>query len=374
MKQSIKLLTIFDIPIEINYTWFIIFGLVIFTLASGYFPAATPELPAPLHWLMALIASLLLFASLLAHELSHSVVAIRNNLPIHGITLFIFGGVAQLGEEPETPAVELKMAAAGPLLSLALAASFFLLTEIGRACQFPFYLLAITNYLFIINLVVAVFNLLPGFPLDGGRILRAAVWRLTGDIRRATAVASRLGKAFAFLLMGAGLLYLFSGLIISGVWFIFVGFFLLEAADNSYRQVALKKLLSGVQVSQIMSQNVITVPADMPLNLLVEEYFFRFRFASFPVIKDDRLVGLLTFHAIKEIEREQWPQVTAGDAMLPVTPGLTIDPNTELTEALARLAAGGLGRLLVMDGDRLIGILSQRDIMKLFEYKTEVEK
>jgi CBS domain-containing protein len=174
--------------------------------------------------------------------------------------------------------------------------------------------------------------------------------------------------------MGAGLLYLFSGLIISGVWFIFVGFFLLEAADNSYRQVALKKLLSGVQVSQIMSQNVITVPADMPLNLLVEEFFFRFRFASFPVIKDDRLVGLLTFHAIKEIEREQWPQVTAGDAMLPVTPGLTIDPNTELTEALARLAAGGLGRLLVMDGDRLIGILSQRDIMKLFEYKTEVEK
>jgi Zn-dependent protease/predicted transcriptional regulator len=374
MKQSVKLLTVFNIPIEVNYTWFIIFGLILYTLATGYFPARTPELYAPTHWLMALIAALLLFACLLAHEIAHSVVAMRSGLPIHGITLFIFGGVAQLGEEPATPAVEFKMAAAGPLLSIVLASVFFILTKFGYMFGLPLYLLEIMNYLILINLVVAVFNLIPGFPLDGGRLMRAAVWHLTGDLRRATRVASNLGKGFAFLLMGAGLLYLFTGLIVSGVWFIFVGFFLLEAADSSYRQVALKKLLSGVRVGQIMTQNVISVPAELPLGRLVEEYFFRFRYASFPVVKDDRLVGLLTFHAVKEIERSKWPQVTAQEAMLPITPRLTIDQNTELTEALTRLAASGSGRLLVMAGDKLIGILSQRDIMQLFELKTAVEK
>lgn len=373
MKRSIKLLTLFDIPIEINYTWFIILGLVVFTLASGYFPATNPELGPPAHWLMALIAALLLFASLLAHELAHSLVAMHNDLPIHGITLFVFGGVAQLGEEPATPAVELKMAAAGPALSLALSLLCFSLTQIFFQLRYPTPLLSITNYLFIINLAVALFNLIPGFPLDGGRLLRAAIWHWTGDLRRATRVASYLGKVFAFLFMGAGILYLFTGLAVSGIWFIFIGFFLMEAADSSYRQVAMKKLLSGLRVGGIMSQNVVAVPADITLARLVEEYFFRFRFASFPVTDDDRLVGLLTFHAVKEIEREQWPLITAREAMLPVTPRMTIDPHAELTEALGRLGASGIGRLLVMENGKLVGILSQRDIMSLFEYKTEVE-
>ncbi|HVN67883.1 MAG TPA: site-2 protease family protein, partial [Candidatus Sulfotelmatobacter sp.] len=176
MRPSFKLVTVFNIPIEVNYTWFIIFGLVIFTLARGYFPATNPELPGNVHWFMAVIAALFLFASLLAHELSHSLVAIRNGLAINGITLFVFGGVAHLEEEPASPGVELKMAVAGPAMSFFLALVFFALTQTFYLLRVPGAVLAITNYLFIINFVVGLFNLIPGFPLDGGRVLRAALW------------------------------------------------------------------------------------------------------------------------------------------------------------------------------------------------------
>lgn len=367
MKPTFKLATIFNLPIEINYSWFLVALLIIFTLASGYFPATNPELTTPTHWLIALISTLLLFASLLAHELAHSLVAIRNNLVIHGITLFIFGGVAHLESEPESPIVELKMAAAGPAMSLLLGMSFFGLTQILYGFHLPGYLLAITNYLFLINLGVAFFNLIPGFPLDGGRILRALLWQMTRDIRRATKVAATCGKILAMLMMGTGFLYFFSGLYLSGLWFIFVGLFVLEAAETSYRQVVLRKLLAGVRVESLMTREVITVPADLTLNRLLEDYFFRFRFTAFPVLEGDVLLGLITFHSIKEIERAKWSRLTVRDALLPINSQLVISPNTELTSALPRLASG---RLLVVEANRLVGILTQRDVIKLFELKS----
>jgi len=326
------------------------------------------------HWLMAAAAALLLFASLLAHELSHSLVAIRNKLPIHGITLFVFGGVAHLGEEPATPAVELKMAAAGPAMSFFLSIFFFSLTQILLSLRFPGYLLSITNYLFIINLAVGIFNLVPGFPLDGGRILRALIWQFSGNLRRATRIASAFGKGFAFFLMALGLMYFFSGSFVSGVWFIFIGLFLLEAAETSYRQVMMKKVLSGVRVEDIMTANVVTVPPDLTLDRLLEDYFFRFRYASFPVIEDDTLLGLITFHAIKEIEREKWPVITVREAMIPIRREMTIQKTAEVQHAMAKISGAGLGRLLVISDHKLIGILSQSDIMRLFEFKTEIEK
>jgi len=371
MKPAFKLATVFNIPIEINYSWFLVVLLVIATLASGYFPETNPELTAPAYWLMAIIATLLLFASLLAHELSHSLVAIRNNLPIHGITLFIFGGVAQLEGEPESPAVELKMAAAGPAMSLFLGLFFFALTQVLYGFRLPSYLLAITNYLFLINLGVAFFNLLPGFPLDGGRILRALLWQLTKDLRRATAVAATCGKILALVMTGAGFLYFFSGLYLSGLWFIFIGLFVLEAAETSYRQVVMKKLLSGVRVKSLMTRDVITVPPGLTLDRLLDDYFFRFRFAAFPVVEDDVLLGLITFHAIKEIERAKWPQLTVRDALQPINSQLVISPEADLTSTLPRMTSG---RLLVVEAGRLVGILTRRDVMKLFELKSQVNK
>lgn len=369
-RNSFKLGTVFNIPIEVNYSWFIILGLIVYTLALGYFPLNNPGLPAAAHWLMALIAALLLFLSLVAHELAHSLVAKSHNLPISGITLFIFGGVAHMEQEPDDPQVELKMALAGPAMSFVLALSFYFLTRL----PLPGPLLAIAGYLFIVNFFIGLFNLIPGFPLDGGRVLRAILWRSFNDIKRATAIASAGGKAFAISLIIFGFYNLLGGSIISGIWFIFIGLFLLEAADLSYRQVAMKNVLHGVRVEQLMTSAVVSVPGNIPLDRLVDDFFFHYRFTAFPVIEDDLILGLVTVHDIKEIPKELWPAKNAKEAMIPVSSGLVVDPRTEVLSALAKMAANGFGRLLVIENNKLIGLLSQRDIMRLFEIKSEVSK
>ena len=373
MRKSFKLMTIFNIPVEINFTWFIILGLVVFTLARGYFPLTNPELSAGAHWLMAAIAALLLFASLLAHELSHSIVARRDRLPIRGITLFVFGGVAHMEKEPASPGVEFRMAIAGPLMSFFLAGLFFILTRLFYSLRLPTPVLSITNYLFILNLIVGIFNLIPGFPLDGGRILRATLWSYYKDLKKATAIASGFGKGFAFFLIAIGFLNLFTGSIISGIWLIFIGLFLQEAAEMSYRQVVMKKILGGVKVKDLMTRSVITVPADITLDRLVDDYFFRTRHATFPVLEDDNILGLVILHDIKEVPREKWPQRTAKDIALPLSHQLVIDQNADVMTALGRMANNGLGRLLVIENSKLLGILSQRDVMRLFEFKSEIE-
>lgn len=373
-NKSFKLATFFNIPVEINFSWFIVLGLVIYTLAQGYFPFTNPEQGALVHWLMAIIAAILLFASLLAHELSHSLVAKNNRLNIRGITLFIFGGVAHMEEEPPTPGVEFKMAAAGPLMSFFLSLFFFGFTQACYNLGFPKTVVSITNYLFILNLFVGIFNLIPGFPLDGGRILRAALWQYYKNLRKATAIASGFGKAFAFFLMALGFISLFSGSIISGIWFIFIGLFLQEAADMSYRQVVMKKILSGIKVENIMTKNLVTVPADISLHHLVDEYFFKHRYTSFPVIEDDTLLGLITLHDVKEVPRDQWEKTKAKEAMLPLDNELIIDRKADIMDALAKMAATGFGRLLVIEDSKLIGIVSQRDITRLFEFKQQIEE
>jgi Zn-dependent protease len=374
MARSFKLTTIANIPVEINYSWFIILCLVIFTLARGYFPYTDPELGQITHWFMAVISAVLLFASLLAHELSHSIVAKKNSLPISGITLFIFGGVAHMEKEPSSPEVEFKMAIAGPAMSFFLALLFFALTQVLYNLGIPRPVLSITNYIFIVNMVVGVFNLIPGFPLDGGRILRAALWKFYDDIKRATAIASGFGRGFAFFLMAVGLLNLFVGSIISGIWFIFIGFFLQEAADVSYRQVVMNKLLSGIKVENFMTNKIVTVPANLSLDKLFDKYFLKFRHAAFPIVEDDTVLGLVTFHDLKEIPREKWHAATAREIMLPLGKDLTISRKNDALDALAKMAKTGLGRLLVIENSKLIGIISQRDITRLFEFKSEIEE
>jgi len=373
MKKSFHLGTLFKIPIEINYTWFIILGLIVFSLARGYFPMTNPDLDPGAHWLMAFIAALLLFASLLAHEFSHSLVAMKNNLPISGITLFVFGGIAHMEKEPQSPAVEFKMAIAGPIMSFFLALVFFSLTtalyNLGVSRAF----LTITNYLFIINLAVGIFNLIPGFPLDGGRVLRAVLWHYYKDIRKATAIAAGFGKTFAYFLIGIGLLNLFTGGLLAGVWFIFIGLFLQEAAETSYRQVVLKKLLGHSTIEKFITSDVITVPANTYLEKLVDHYFFKYRHHSFPVVEDDEILGILTLHDIKHIQRSKWQETTAKQVLIPLNPDLVIHPSTQTMDALAQLARNGIGRALVIDRDKLIGIISQKDIMRLFEFKSEIE-
>ncbi|MFH1542758.1 MAG: site-2 protease family protein [bacterium] len=373
MRKSIKLVTLFDIPVEINISWFILLGLIVFTLAKSYFPLTNPMLTTTTHWAMAVLAAFLLFASLLAHELSHSLVAKRNALPIHGITLFIFGGVAHMEKEPQSPGIEFRMAIAGPLMSFAIALLFLVISRLAIRLALPIAFISIANYVFIINIVVGIFNLIPGFPLDGGRVLRATLWAIFKDLKKATAIATGLGKLFAFTLMGFGFINLFSGSFISGIWLIFIGLFLQESAEVSYRQVLMKKMLSGVKVEKLMSKEVITIPANITLDKLVDNYFFKYRHSCFPVMEDDTILGIVTLHDVKEVARDKWDITPAKDIMEPLDSHIMISKHFDAMEALPKIANNGIGRLLVIDHTKLIGILSQRDIMRLFEFKSEIE-
>ena len=375
MKTAVRIFTVFDIPIEINYSWFIVFSLVLISLSKGYFPSSLPESSTFIHWVSGAIATILLFTCLLIHELAHSYVAIKKGLPIHGITLFIFGGVAHMEKEPATPKVEFEMAIAGPVASLILAFFFsslaylFYITNISPA----FFYIAV--YLGAINLIIAIFNMIPGFPLDGGRVLRATIWHYTHDFKQATHVASNIGKGFAFFLMAFGLFSLIKGSFISGLWLIFIGLFVQEAADISYKQVLMKKALEGIRIIDIMTKNVITVSADLPLDKLVDDYFFRFRFSSFPVISsNDQLVGIITLHDVKESPREKWPISKTSDHMTFISEKIIAHQNTNVMAVLPKMAKNDLGRLLIIENNKLIGILSHRDINRLYEFKNDLGK
>lgn len=373
-RRSFHLLTILGIPVEINYTWFIVFGLVIWTLARGYFPMVTPGLTAVHYWTMGFIAALLLFISLLLHELSHSYVAKLNNLPIKGISLFIFGGVAHMEKEPADPGVEFKMAVAGPALSFFLALLFLLITNLLKNIGSSPEIVAVTNYLFIVNLVIGIFNLIPGFPLDGGRVFRAGLWTITNDLKRATLIASTFGKGFAYILMALGFVYLFMGYILNGVWFIFIGLFLQDAAEMSYQQLVMRKALTGVKIRSIMARSVITVPSSTTVSEVVDNYFFKYRHTGFPVISEENLLGVITLDNVKELPKEKWPMTLITQVMTPIREDMIIHPEADVFEALTQMARSGSGRLLIVEGGELIGIVAQRDIIRLFELRADLGK
>ncbi|MEA3493178.1 MAG: CBS domain-containing protein, partial [Candidatus Margulisiibacteriota bacterium] len=209
-------------------------------------------------------------------------------------------------------------------------------------------------------------------PPSRGRIFRSILWNYYKDIKKATAIASAFGKGFAFFLMGIGFLNLFTGLVIPGIWFIFIGFFLYEAASVSYRQIIIKKMLGGVKVDHLMTKGIISVEANIKLDKLIDDYFFRYRHAAFPVVEDDVLLGLATLHNVKDVKREEWPKTTAKDIMVPLGNELIISKNAHATEAMGKMANNGVGRLLVIENSKMIGIISQKDIMRLFKFKTEI--
>ncbi|MBU1867806.1 MAG: CBS domain-containing protein, partial [Candidatus Margulisbacteria bacterium] len=273
-----------------------------------------------------------------------------------------------------TPWVEFKMAIAGPIMSFALGLSFFFVTQALLSFRSPAYVISMTNYLFIVNLMVGIFNLVPGFPLDGGRVMRSILWQILGNIRKATMIASGFGRAIAFFLMSYGLFLLFSGLFINGIWFVFIGYFLQESAEASYRQVLMRRFLTGVKAKNLMSRDLITVPPTLPVDRLVNEYFLKQRYISFPVIEDDNLLGIATVHLIKEINQDDWAKHTVREVMIPISDALVIDEEAEITECLNKMANNEFGRLLVIEKGKLVGILSQRDIMRLLDFRSKIEK
>ena len=370
MTRPLRLGRIFGFAIEVDYTWFLVFALVAVSLASGYLPSKLPRIPAATRALAGGVATLLFFASVLAHEISHSLVARWQGLKISGITLFIFGGVAKLSEEPRSPRAEFLISAAGPLTSLLLAAVFLALHFFLQ----PFHELAgiVFRWLGLANGMLAIFNLAPGFPLDGGRLLRALLWRATGSLSRATRIASLAGQGLGIALIAFALLAFVGGDHVGGLWLAFIGWFLMQAAQGGYRQLLLRQALSNIKVSQIMTPQVAWLPAGITLEQLFSDYFLVLNFAAFPVLDRERVVGLLHLAHARAVPRERWPTATVGEIVPPLQPEQTISPWQDAWEALVRMMGGNQGRLLVMEEGRLQGILSRSDIMRVLRARLDL--
>ncbi len=358
--DHLQIARVIGIPIYLHFSWLIIFGLIVWTLSTGYFPAQSPDLPASSYWAKGLVASLLFFVSILIHELGHAVVALHYGVRTRSITLFIFGGVAQLEEDPRDGRAEFWMAAAGPLVSLTLAGLFYTcatLPFVGPSGA------AVAKYLGLINLILALFNLVPAFPMDGGRLLRGALWESMGKAR-ATRIASGAGTVFAFLLIFAGVFSLLRGDGLGGVWYILIGWFIKDASAASYQQVRLDEALRGVTVRDAMVQAVETVPGSGSVAEAAREQFMRTGYGSFPVTRGDTVVGLLCLKDVLRLSAEERDATSVQGAMRPLTDAIVTEPDAPLPVAIARMARAATPRLLVMHGDRLVGLLTTGGVIR----------
>ena len=371
--KSITIFKLFGFSVRIDLSWIIIAMLVTWSLATGLFPQHYENLPSSTYWLMGAAGAIGLFASIIFHEMCHSLVARRFGLHMKGITLFIFGGVAEMDDEPESAKVEFLMAAAGPLSSIFLAIGFIFVYSVGIAAKWPAPVAGVIGYLGLINGILAAFNLVPAFPLDGGRILRAALWSWKGNIRWATRVASRVGSGFGLVLIMMGVLSVMKGEIIGGIWSFLIGMFLRGAAGMSYQQLITRQALHGEPVSRFMETDPMTVSPGISIEDFIESHVYKYHFKMFPVVENDRLVGCVSTKQVKEIPRSEWPQRTVGEVSTQCSPENTVSPSTDSLEALSAMNRTGASRLMVLDGDRLVGIISLKDMLKFLSLKIELE-
>lgn len=363
---SIKLGRFFGIPIELNPTWFIIFVLVAASLAFSTYPN-DPQLQG---WgnagylLAGVISALLFFASIVFHELSHSLVARAGGLRIERVTLFMFGGVAQMEEEPHTPGAEFLMAAAGPASSVVLAAVFFGLEVAVRLTGGPSWLWGPLAYLASVNLLVAIFNLLPGFPLDGGRVLRSILWKITGDQLKATRWAARSGQFIGYSMVALAVFGVLRGTL-DYIWFGLIGWFIASLADAAYRRQLAMSKLAAVTVRSAMSPSPTLVPGEIALEQLAHDYMLGGQHSRYPVLLGGQVIGLISLSRVKEVPREQWTSLTVTDVADRSLAGLVIDADAPLESAVPRLAGDTPGALLVLSEGRLVGILTRADVVRL---------
>jgi Zn-dependent protease/CBS domain-containing protein len=368
MRTTWRIGRIFGIDINIDSSWLIIFALVIWTLAGTYFPEQYPRWPTWLHWTVGVVTSILFFGSVLGHELAHSLVAIGRGEEVHSITLFIFGGVARITDEPDNPLTELLMAIVGPLLSLVIGMAFGILWFLTRGLIQP--VSALARYLSMINVSLAIFNLIPGFPLDGGRVLRALIWGLSGNLKMATRLASWAGQGIAFLFMLGGTWQIFEGRWLDGLWIIFIGWFLYSAATSGYRQVLVREMLGEIRAGDLMTSDFATVSGNLTLQQLVDEYVLRRREHSFPVADAGLLRGIICLHDVKTVARERWPYTRVGEVMTPWAKLETVSPGDDGSAVLARLNARDVRQLPVVEGNRLIGLLRRSDVLRYLQVRT----
>jgi Zn-dependent protease/CBS domain-containing protein len=368
--------SVLGFEISLDYSWFIIFFLILVTFTGAVFPAHVPGLDQMEYLIMGLAGTLLFFGSLLIHELSHAVVARRKGIEVEGITLFVFGGMARTSREPDTPGDEFLIAGVGPVASFVLAALFYAIAAGSPRLGLGLEVTVVAEYMGFLNLVLAIFNLFPGFPLDGGRLLRAVLWKFTGSLRKATLAATTAGRALGWGIIGLGLFALLVGqAFVGGLWFIFIGWFLNHAARMSYQHVLLQEVLSPLTVRQAMTPDPETVPPDIPLDTLVNDFFLQRPYNSFPVTGDDgSVMGLVTLSQVKEVPRREWPSHSTRKVMTPVEEGLLVGPDESMISILDRMRSGEHRRILVVRNGELLGIISATDVARWLDRVSLMEE
>ncbi len=373
--MSVNIGRILGIPIRIHWTLWFVFILIAWSLATpgGYISTTYPGLGTTTYWIIGIVSAFLLFVSVLLHELSHSYIAKKNGLPIARITLFFFGGVSEMTEEPRDASLEVRMAAAGPLTSFAIAGVMGVLWLLTQIISAPTAIIATLWYGALINAVLGAFNLIPAFPLDGGRVLRGSLWRSSKNLLNATRNATRVSEGISFLMIGAGLLLIvLTPEFINGLWILFLGWFIRSGAETSLKQTQLTEALSGVSVNDIMTKQLLTVSPDITVQNLVHDYFLVHPHGGYPVVQNDKVLGIVTMDSVRSIPKEKREVELVSQAMVPYERTITVGPTVSAADALQKIAQKGVGRVLVMDQDKLLGIVSRGDIMRTIKTRQEL--
>lgn len=374
LSKRITIFKLFGFSVKVDLSWLILALLVAWSLAAGLFPQQIEGLSTATYWGMGVAGAVGLLISIAFHEMAHSLVARRFGLPIHSITLFIFGGVAEMEEEPAAPEAEFWMALMGPVASLVLAGLFYVLGLQGHNAGWPRAVVGVLDWMAFLNVVLAVFNLIPAFPLDGGRVLRAGLWKLKGDLRWATRITSTLGSVFGLLLILLGVVFVLEGNFIGGMWWFLIGLFIRHAAGAGYQRTLLNETLRGEPVSRFMNPEPKTVPPDATVAELVEQHMYRHHLKMFPVVGDGRLVGCVTADDVKKLSREEWEQHTVGEVAEGCGQDRTIAPDSDAVEALNRMSGSGQSRLMVVADGELVGVLALKDLLRFLSLKLDLEQ
>jgi Zn-dependent protease/predicted transcriptional regulator len=365
--RGFTIFRLFGFEVRIDPSWIFLALLVAWSLAQGLFPVYAPGLAVASYWLLGVAGVIGLVVSIVVHEFSHSLVARRFGLPIGGISLFLFGGVAEMTDEPPAPKAEFLMAVAGPISSFMLAGLFGTLESAGSQQGWPLWLTALLFYLTYLNLVLAIFNLVPAYPLDGGRMLRAGLWAWRRDIHKATYIAALIGRGFGLGLIVLGLLTAFGGYAVSGLWWILIGMFLRFAAGNSYKQLLLRERMAGVPVRRYMSEKLVTVPPDITLRELLEQYVYKYHHRLYPVVENGNdLVGCIDARQLTGISADQRERRTVADISRSCDPDTTVTADSDAAQALSLMLRTGNSRLVVTDGHQLAGVVTLQDLLKDF--------
>ncbi len=368
MRPSLRLGRIAGIEIGVHYTWLFAFALIAWSLAERVFPSEFLGSRAT-YWATGVLAALLLFASVIVHELAHSVVARARGMTVHGITLFIFGGVSNLGDEAKRPQDEFAVAVVGPLTSLALAGAAWGLLQLLGNGRGP--VTATLDYLALINALLAAFNMLPGFPLDGGRVLRSILWATMGSLVRATNIAARVGQVCAGLLIAWGFFQVVQGNLFGGLWIALIGWFLNSAADASRREVRVRSQFQGMRVRQVMEPSPDTVTPETSVAALVEVCFLQGGRRAMPVCQEDRLVGIVTLTDVKGVAQQRWAQAQVAEIMTRA-PLYSVRPEDDVATALQLLAEHDIHQVVVLQGEKLVGLLTRAHLIRYMQFAQEL--